>query len=85
MALSPYGQPFIALGKSFVEICLALVCVIALCFVMVIISFIVPQIVAYIFIPISLIFTFLLGSAFLYVYFGQTLPFLSEANQSKYV
>ena len=82
---SQFGSPLIALTKCFLQICIALICVAALCLVMLIVSFIIPELVAYIFIPISLLLTLLIGSAFLYIHFGQTLPFLSAERQSKFI
>lgn len=52
---------------------------------MIIITFIIPVLVTYIFIPIALFLTLIIGLAFVYVYFGNTLPFLSQENQNKYI
>ena len=52
---------------------------------MLMLSFIIPELVAYIFIPISLLLTLLLGSGFIYVHFGRTLPFLSPEKQAKFI
>ncbi len=52
---------------------------------MLILSFIIPELVAYIFIPISLFLSLLIGSTFIYVYFGKTLPFLSPEKQAKFI
>jgi hypothetical protein len=52
---------------------------------MLILSFIIPELVAYIFIPISLILSLIIGSSFIYVYFGKTLPFLSPQKQAKFI
>jgi hypothetical protein len=56
-----------------------------LCLLMLILSFIIPELVAYIFIPLSLQLTLLLGSGFIYVHFGKTLPFLSPEKQAKFI
>lgn len=82
---SEFAGPFIALGKSFFSICLGLVCVAAICLFMLILAFIIPQIVTYIFIPLCLLLSLVLGSAFIYVYFGKTLPFLSPEKQARFI
>lgn len=57
---------------------------IAISLLLVITSFIIPAISAYIFIPLLLILMLLLGSGFLYRYFGNRLPFVNEDLQSQY-
>ena len=49
------------------------------------VTFILPEIVTYIFLPLALVLTAVIGSAFLYVYFGNTLPLLSQQNQAKFI
>lgn len=53
-------------------------------FVLVLISFIIPSVSAYIVIPLILILMLLLGSGFIYRYFGNKLPFVSMDFQETY-
>jgi hypothetical protein len=48
-------------------------------------TFIIPALVIYIYIPLFLILMLLIGAAFLYVYFGQTLPLLDVNQQKNFV
>ena len=67
------------------EIIIALACVAAVCLILVITTFIFPSLVTYFYMPIMLLLMLLLGVAFLYRYFGNSFPFISEASQEKYV
>ena len=57
---------------------------IAFSFILVVISFIIPSISAYIMIPLILLTMLLLGAGFLYRYFGNKLPFISKEIQVTY-
>ena len=59
-------------------------CVTAVSFTLVIISFIIPAVSAYIVIPLILLLMLLLGGAFLYSYFGKQLPFVDSSFQQAY-
>lgn len=58
---------------------------IVLCLVVVITTYIIPAIAAYLFIPIMLVMMMLLGVGFIYRYFGHHLPFVNQQFQSAYV
>lgn len=63
---------------------LSLACVIAVSFVLVLISFIIPALSAYVIIPLILLLMLLLGAGFIYSYFGQQLPFVDPDFQQTY-
>ena len=58
---------------------------IALCLIMVITTFIIPSLAAYIYIPLALLMMLLIGSVFVFIYFGNTLPFIDTKDQDRYI
>jgi len=74
----------LAISQAALYIILSLTFVIAISLLLVITSFLIPSISAYIFIPLLLILMLLLGAGFLYRYFGNRLPLVSEDLQSQY-
>jgi Flp pilus assembly protein TadB len=75
------SNPLLAVSSASLYIVISLACVAALSFVLVLISFIIPMISAYIVIPFILLLMLLLGSGFIYRYFGNKLPFVGEDLQ----
>jgi len=75
-------NPLLAITKAMNYILLSLATVVALCFVLVIISFTIPFISTYVIIPLTLLLMLLLGAGFLYRYFGNKLPFVNENIQN---
>lgn len=71
------ANPLLAISHSITYIILSLACVIAVSFILVIVSFIIPALSAYIVIPLILLLMLLLGTGFIYSYFGKQLPFVS--------
>jgi hypothetical protein len=61
-----------------------LACVVAVSFVLVLISFIIPSLSAYVIIPLILLLMLLLGAGFIYSYFGKQLPFVDPDFQQTY-
>lgn len=54
---------------------------VAVSFVLVLISFIIPSLSAYLIIPLILLLMLLLGAGFIYSYFGNQLPFVDPEIQ----
>lgn len=77
MEHSTEASPLLAVSSATLYVLISLACVMALSFVLVLISFIIPSVSAYIVIPLILILMLLLGSGFIYRYFGNKLPFVS--------
>lgn len=75
------SNPLLAVSSSITYIVLSLACVVAVSFVLVVISFIIPSVSAYVIIPLILLFMLLLGTGFIYSYFGKRLPFIGEGFQ----
>jgi hypothetical protein len=78
------ANPLLAISNSILYIVLSLACVVAVCFVLVLISFVIPSVSAYIVIPLILLLMLLLGAGFIYSFFGQALPFVNEEFQQTY-
>jgi hypothetical protein len=78
------ANPLLAIANAIEYIVLSLACVVALSLVLVITSFILPAISAYIFIPLMLLLMLALGAGFVYRFFGKQLPFVSEELQAEY-
>lgn len=78
------ANPLLAIANAIEYIVLSLACVVALSLVLVITSFILPAVSAYIFIPLMLLLMLALGAGFLYRFFGKQLPFVSEDIQAEY-
>jgi hypothetical protein len=75
------SNPMLAISSSILYIVLSLACVVAISFVLVLISFVIPSVSAYIVIPLILLLMLLLGAGFLYSYFGKQLPFVDAEFQ----
>ena len=67
------------------DIILAMAVVGVICLILVITTLVLPSLVTYFYIPITLLLMLLLGVAFLYRYFGNAFPFISEASQDRYL
>ena len=78
------GGPFLAIIQALIPIVLALAFVAAICVILVITTFTIPAIAAYIYIPLFLILMLFSGVIFLIRYFGSTIPFLDPSIQSKF-
>lgn len=78
------SDPLLAISSSITYIVLSLACVVAFSFVLVLISFVIPSVSAYIVIPLILLLMLLLGAGFLYSYFGKQLPFVDSDFQQTY-
>jgi ABC-type polysaccharide/polyol phosphate export permease len=75
------AHPLLAIFSSVVYILISLSCVVALSFALLVISFTVPSIAIYLVLPLMLILMLLLGSGFIYRFFGNKLPFVNEDLQ----
>lgn len=84
LAKSDSSNPLLAISNSIVYIVLSLACVVAVSFALVLISFIIPSVSAYIIIPLILLLMLLLGTGFIYSFFGKKLPFVDENFQQTY-
>lgn len=78
------ASPLLAIANAIEYIVLSLGCVVALSLLLVLTSFVLPAVSAYIFIPLMLLLMLALGGGFLYRFFGQQLPFVSEDLQAEY-
>ena len=76
------ASPLLAVSSAIQYIILSLAFVVAISFVLVLISFIIPAFSAYIIIPLLLLLMLLLGAGFLYRYFGNQLPFVDMKIQN---
>lgn len=76
--------PFISIEKASPYIITSLGIAIGLCVIIVITIYLIPAIAAYLFIPIMLLLMLLLGSGFIYRFFGKRLPFVPLEIQHQY-
>jgi hypothetical protein len=81
LAQNSEASPLLAVSNATLYILISLSCVIALSFVLVVISFILPSVSAYIVIPLILFLMLFIGSGFIYRFFGRKLPFVNEDIQ----
>ncbi len=64
---------------------ITLACVIALCLILALTTFLIPSIVAYLYIPLFMILLLAIGVGFIYRYTGNKLPFLNSEMQEKFL
>lgn len=57
----------------------------AICILMVVTTYVLPEISAYLYIPLCLLLMLVLGCGFLYRFFGNRLPFLDPEIQKSYI
>lgn len=65
-----YGSPLLAIVKAYVPIILALTFVIAICLLLVITTYVIPALAAYIYIPLFLMLMLFAGVLFVLRYVG---------------
>lgn len=79
-----FGRPLLAISSSLLEIVASLLVVVALCIILVLTTFLIPALVAYLYVPLFLALMLLISIIFLVRYFGQTVPFLDSSIQDQY-
>lgn len=57
----------------------------AICILMVVTSYVIPEVAAYVYIPLCLVLMLVLGSGLMYRFFGNRLPFLDPEIQKSYI
>lgn len=78
-------MPYLSTEQVIPDILIGLGVAAAVCIVMVLTTYVVPEVSAYLYIPLCLLLMLVLGTGFLYRFFGNRLPFLSTEIQKSYI
>jgi hypothetical protein len=85
--LKTQGQslPYLSTEQVIPDILIGLGVATALCVLMVVTTYLLPEVSAYLYIPLCLLLMLVLGAGFLYRFFGNRLPFLNPEIQKSYI